>query len=307
VVDHPRTKVEDDVGSRAPTVIVVDNQTDQGERPREVTPPTLNGVAVRLRPIDPSDLEFLYLISMASENGFRWRYRGSVPDRNEFVKGISTGVLVQFIVERMATLERVGLVSAYGANFRDGWVYIAALSSPDHAHSGAAVDGLIVLVNYVFQNWPMRKIYLEAMEYNYLQFERYAPSLATEEGRLRDHVFYDGRYWDAVTSAIYRKEWSENRPLNYLDGTQAASNVNAKLGFSEFCEEIRASLDLGSVNLEEKSRLIEDLDFDSLRMVELAALIEDFAGRTGFEMMGEIETLRDAYMWYCTAASMPVV
>jgi RimJ/RimL family protein N-acetyltransferase len=266
----------------------------------------LAGRLTQLRPIHPDDYEFLYQIAIAPENGFRWRYRGAIPDRAEFVKGLTRGALVQFVVERMATSESVGLVTAYNANMRDGWAYIASICSPRFRSSGAVVDGLVTLSDYVFQNWPLRKLYFEALEFNYEQFGSVAGRLAHEEGRLREHVFYDGRYWDVVTAAIYGREWATRAILLPRAGdVQVEVSSRPQLDLDEFCSVLVEEMELDTEAVSADARLVEDLHFDSLRMVELGALIADIGGPTSFEMLGEVFTVRDAFQWLCIASSMP--
>jgi RimJ/RimL family protein N-acetyltransferase len=273
-----------------------------------VRAPRLSGHHVELRPIDSTtarDLEFLYSIAIAPENGYRWRYRGSIPDLAEFVKTLSSGVLVQFIVERRATSESIGLVTGYNASQRDGWCYVAALASPSFVGSGAVADGTIALIEYLFMNWAFRKIYIESIEFNYEQFQSMSAAIAHEEARLRQHVFFDGRYWDVVTAAIYREEWiswySTHTADRYLSAT-----VDGTPTIDEFCSEVLAALDLPVTPNAPDLYLQGDLHLDSLQMVELGAIVESMAGRTQFEMVGEILTLRDAFEWYCIASSMPV-
>jgi hypothetical protein len=71
-------------------------------------------------------------------------------------------------------------------------------------------------VNYLFVNWDFRKLYAQAPEFNVPQFGSGKDRLLVEEGRLCEHVFFDGRYWDDVIFAVYRSEW-ERRSKPWLD------------------------------------------------------------------------------------------
>jgi RimJ/RimL family protein N-acetyltransferase len=262
---------------------------------------TLCGATTRLRPMRPEDLELLYGMATDGPTGFRWRYRGAVPDRTEFVRDLANGVLVQFMVERRATRQPVGMVSAYGASQRDGWAYLAAVSHPTFRRSGAVVDGLATLTDYLFAGWPFRKLYLEVLGYNTGQFGSVLHAVAEEEGRLRGHVFHAGRYWDVVTAAIYRERWQAYR----AEASRSAARVGDEtIDFESFCSLLADRFDL-SPGLHGSMRLVDDLAFDSLMMMELGALVADLLGDVDFEMLGEIATVADAYGWYCTGASMP--
>ena len=55
--------------------------------------------------------------------------------------------------------------------------------------------------------WPFRKLYAEVAGFNYAQFASAVPLIFTEEGRLTDHDFYQGRYWDKHVLALSRDRW----------------------------------------------------------------------------------------------------
>lgn len=278
------------------------------------------GDHVRLRPMRPGDYEFLYEAAIAPENSFRWRFRGAIPEGSEFAKSITNGVLVQFIVERRTTSEPLGLVTAYNANQREGWVYVAALGAPKYRASGLVVEGIGVLIGYLFTTWPFRKLYFEAIEYNTYMYASAYASLIVEEGRLQKHIFYDGRYWDLVTSAMYRKTWEElqemhiiaqgnvDRPkaLGHLEDIyQVSFTKNDVLSMAEFCNLLSDMAPECDGQIVPSARLIEDLGFDSLSMVELASVIDGLSGDGDLEMSAEVATVLDAYTWYSTACNMP--
>ncbi len=67
--------------------------------------------------------------------------------------------------------------------------------------------GAALFLEYVFRGWSFRKLYFELPEFNLAQFSRGVNRLFVEEGRLREHLYYDGRFWDKVILALYRTTW----------------------------------------------------------------------------------------------------
>jgi RimJ/RimL family protein N-acetyltransferase len=80
-------------------------------------------------------------------------------------------------------------------------------------------------IEYLFKGWPFRKIYLEVADYNLNQFGSILRRFAREEGRLRDHLYLDRRWWDLVLIAIWRDDWEMRTKTQRrgLSGGQATS------------------------------------------------------------------------------------
>jgi hypothetical protein len=106
-----------------------------------------------------------------------------------------------------------GLVVAYGADQVRGYAYWAVQGNPDRATGLGAAVGIVQLVDHLFRHWPFRKLYAELPEYNASEFSGALRRHAQLEANLQKHLFYDGRYWDEYTYALYRDAWeAETRP-----------------------------------------------------------------------------------------------
>jgi RimJ/RimL family protein N-acetyltransferase len=113
----------------------------------------------------------------------------------------------------------VGHVVAYNHNLQDGYVYVAVAHVPQVG--AGALEGLIVLIQYLFAHWPFRKIYVEAPEFNAHQFaSAIRIGILREEGRLVDHRYYGGQFWDLITWAIYPADaetFAKEHPGMFVD------------------------------------------------------------------------------------------
>jgi hypothetical protein len=172
-------------------------------------PPSLEGRHVHLRPLMPEDYGFLRILDGRAELSVRWRFRGSTPSPEEWVRSIWQAVLAQFLVVRADDKEPVGLVMAYKPNFQDKHAYLGATRFNVRERSPLLMLGAALFIEYVFTCWDFHKLYLELPEYNLVQFERGFDDLFVTEARLRSHVWYDGRLWDQVIMALYRDTWRE--------------------------------------------------------------------------------------------------
>jgi RimJ/RimL family protein N-acetyltransferase/acyl carrier protein len=261
---------------------------------------TLQGRVARLRPVLPEDLEFIYTVSVCEQNGFRWRYRGEFPDPGTFSRDHDKGTLLQMLVVCLSSSERAGIVNLYAENLRDGWAYLGALAAPEFQQTGVVIEGAAILLDYAFNLWPFRKIYLETIEYNLSAFEAGLRRVACEEGRLRDHVFFGQRYWDVVTSAIYRDSW---RDLRAGGSSTPADRPCDVVPFEEFHRLVAAELDISTASPE--SRLLDDLGIDSLRMAELVVAVCDLADAPDPDEFPALETLGDVHRWYLSLCRHP--
>lgn len=175
---------------------------------------TLAGRRVRLRALNPGDYELLRRVELSTHLLQRWRTRGATPSMSDWVRLVEQSVLAQFLVvdDRDGTEKWVALVSVYNADFQHGYAYLAVARLADTDHSTKAIEGTIIFLNHVFTTWPFRKLYLETPQYNLDQFSSGSGRLLEEEARLRDHWYYDGRYWDHVVLSIWRSSWDERGP-----------------------------------------------------------------------------------------------
>jgi hypothetical protein len=146
---------------------------------------------------------------------FRWRLGGEHPSPFAYGESLWSGVLASFLaIDRGGS--PIGIFTAYNADMRHRFVYAAAAllaNAPSNRfrHGAAALEGLSLLLEYCFAGWDFRKVYLEVGEYNLPQFESVIGRFATEEGRLRSHLFLDWNWWDLVTLAVWRDVWEPSK------------------------------------------------------------------------------------------------
>ncbi|MCU7921048.1 MAG: GNAT family N-acetyltransferase [Candidatus Thiodiazotropha sp. (ex Dulcina madagascariensis)] len=169
----------------------------------------LEGEFARLRPLGQNDYGYLYDLSLSAKNNARWRYRGATPSPERFVADLWSGVLAQFMVETPEPRKRAGLLVAYNADLANGTVYLGVLIDNAHHRKVWPLEGVMLFIDYLFQNWTFRKVYAETTEFSAAHFSSGVKTLFEEEGRFRDHQYFQGRYWDYIYYALTRKRWEE--------------------------------------------------------------------------------------------------
>ena len=106
--------------------------------------------------------------------------------------------------------------SQHGHNYR---LEVTVAGAPD-PKTGMVMDGVVLVVNYAFLAFDLRKIYAELPETNLSQFSSGTGRLFEEEARLKEHVYREGAYCDLVYLSISRSLWKSCERLvqRVLDG-----------------------------------------------------------------------------------------
>jgi RimJ/RimL family protein N-acetyltransferase/aryl carrier-like protein len=163
--------------------------------------PVLETRTLRLTPVAPDDVGFLYALAVHPETGFRWRYRGAAPPIERFAEELWTQVLEQYVVRRATDGRPVGHVVAYAPDQCLRHAYVGAVFQP--RVTGLAAQAVALFVRHLFHTFPLHKLYLEIPGYNWPQVRSGENRLFSLEGVLREHDYYAGRYWDQYLCAIY--------------------------------------------------------------------------------------------------------
>lgn len=172
---------------------------------QESLEPVLRNSMYMLRPVMQSDTSFLYELATRPETGYRWRYRGTVPPIERFASEIwQNTVLAQFVVVAASSGQAQGLVVCYQADMVNGHASIGAAFSQEVESVGLPATAVGLFIQYLFRVYPFRKLYLEVPGWNMAQIASGVGSYFHDEGRLRGHDYYDGKYWDKHILAMYR-------------------------------------------------------------------------------------------------------
>ncbi len=167
---------------------------------------------MKLVPLAADGVEFLYRLAIDEEIGWRWRFAGSVPRRDQFEQTLWAGVLTQFLVTDTLQGGLIGSAIAYNADLNHGYTFVAVGMVPEATGTGLGIEATDLFVGHLFGCYSLRKVYFEVPEYNLAQFESSLGWLLKEEGMLKNHTFYNGRYWDRAMLALYRDDYEALSP-----------------------------------------------------------------------------------------------
>jgi|GEM_PF-1352525 len=232
---------------------------------------------VRLRPVNPSDYSFLYELSVSPETGWSWRYRDQQPSYETFLRSLSTEVFAQYMIMRVESNERLGLAVCYRANFRNSHAFLALQGVPTAWGRGLLIEGANLFIDGLFDNYEFRKLYAECPEFNVASFRSGLGDGFVEEGVLREHERYRGRWWDLHYFALYRSTWNLPQRVSRTSRVESGQRLALKScsTFDEFNQHVIDSLNIETSVVIDASTPLVALGLDSLEMFELLCAIED--------------------------------
>ena len=67
------------------------------------------------------------------------------------------------------------------------------------------------MLGHAFENLELHRVGLSVFSYNTRAIRAYEKVGFRHEGRLRDAIQRDGRYWDEIQMGILREEWLARR------------------------------------------------------------------------------------------------
>ena len=177
------------------------------------------GSMIRLRPVEREDLPIIakwrtspevyeYLFEqdpISQERQERW-FEQIENSRDRY----------QFVIE---TLEGspIGLVSLFDLDLRNGraeWGFY--IGDMRYRMGGYAVEAELLLLRYAFLYLNLHRVYCQSFAFNQKVLELHKRFGFLEEGRLREHVYHNGRYEDVVIMGVTKEEFQERE--SYLDG-----------------------------------------------------------------------------------------
>jgi hypothetical protein len=170
-----------------------------------------SGRLTNLRHVEPRDYPFLFQLLTGPTGQLGWRHRGETPQYERFVQGLFQDVFAQFVVylagDDLPASTPTGYVAGYNLNLRAGHAYATLVFGDAHQRSLVPIDATVILLRFLFEQWPLRKVYFERPAYvgRLAAIKRYCE----EEGTLTDYAFFDGRTWDVSILSVSRDAMHE--------------------------------------------------------------------------------------------------
>jgi RimJ/RimL family protein N-acetyltransferase len=105
----------------------------------------------------------------------------------------------------------VGHLGLWGARPKDRCATLGIALGREYIGRGYGSDAMRVIVAYAFREMGLHRIQLEVAPFNAAGIRTYEKAGFVEEGRRREAVWHDGRWYDEVLMSIIDHEWAAAR------------------------------------------------------------------------------------------------
>lgn len=83
----------------------------------------------------------------------------------------------------------------------------ALIGEKEYWGKGYGTEAKMLLLNYAFNTLNLRKICSSVLAFNKRSYAYQLKCGYTEEGRRRKQRYRNGRYWDEILMAVFKKDW----------------------------------------------------------------------------------------------------
>lgn len=177
----------------------------------------MEGRWVILRPVSQSDFPTFFRWRADVFDLHLWASQKRVPTYEEFT--VEADKLfrqsITFLVVNKRQEQPIGFVQAYNLNLAEGWCFFLVYTAGKYRR-GHGVEASVGLLDYLFRNFALRKVYADVYEFNADSMKPLISAGFVEEGRFREHTWFNDRYWDVIRLAMYRSDWYRFRERTHF-------------------------------------------------------------------------------------------
>jgi RimJ/RimL family protein N-acetyltransferase len=105
----------------------------------------------------------------------------------------------------------VGHVGLWGWQTKDRCATIGIALGREYLGRGYGTDAMRVIVDYGFRELGLHRVQLTVAPFNPAGIRAYEKAGFAEEGRRREAVWHDGRWYDEVLMSVLEHEWAARR------------------------------------------------------------------------------------------------
>ena len=105
----------------------------------------------------------------------------------------------------------VGNIGLFDVRTKDREATLGIALGREYIGRGYGTDAVRVIVDYGFREMGLHRIQLGVAPYNPAGIRAYEKAGFVEEGRHRESVLHDGRWYDEVLMSILDREWAARR------------------------------------------------------------------------------------------------
>ena len=177
--------------------------------------PFLSGPTTYLRPVEKADAPTLAAWFNDPEvTRFLLRYQPITLGRQEAfldkIDASETHGLLGIVTREADRL--IGVTGLHNMDIRNRHaVFGINIGDKSYWGKGHGTEATRLLIDHAFLTLNLNRIWLEVVEFNPRAILSYEKLGFRHEGRLRQHIFREGKYWDNLVMGIVRADWEKDR------------------------------------------------------------------------------------------------
>jgi len=165
---------------------------------------TLTGTHIKLRALEPEDLEFLFQIE---NNESFWEVSHTQAPFSKFLLkqylenahlDIFEAKQLRLVIDEKSTGKSVGMIDLFDFNPQHKRAGIGILIHPDFQQKGFASEALQLLINYCFTHLHLHQLYANITNDNTNSLHLFEKQNFKQIGIKKDWIFYNGTYKDEL-------------------------------------------------------------------------------------------------------------
>lgn len=175
--------------------------------------PHLIGKRIVLREYQATDLSYMRqwvndpeITTMLSDI---FLYPHSQQETESFLKMMMEGSSFKgFVIADKDSGEYIGQIDLPRVDWKNRNATLGiVIGRKEYLGKGYGSESIRLLQNFVFHSLNLQRLELEVFEYNKRAYQCYLKCGFKEEGRLRNKIFRDGKYWDVIFMSILESEF----------------------------------------------------------------------------------------------------
>ncbi|MFN2161304.1 MAG: GNAT family N-acetyltransferase [Candidatus Promineifilaceae bacterium] len=175
------------------------------------------GTLVRLRPMRLDDAGLWLAEQQSDSEAVRYLNTGMALPASEtaarrfvekYAEFKNSDQLLMFSIENLDG-QLVGNINIHSADQKNGTFETGSRIFQAHRRRGYFFDAKLIILRYAFHELRYQKYYIFCMEGNEPMIRHAARLGCKSEGRLRRHIYTNGRFYDELVFGLTREEFDE--------------------------------------------------------------------------------------------------
>lgn len=172
---------------------------------------TLVGNLVKLRALEPEDLEFLFQIE--NDESF-WEISHTQTPFSKYVLkqylenahlDIFETKQLRLIIEEKSSQKKVGMIDLFDYNPQHKRAGIGILIHPEYQQKGFASEALELLIKYSFSHLQLHQLYANIIAENEKSLALFTKHQFKKIGIKKDWIFFDGKMKDEILFQLIKE------------------------------------------------------------------------------------------------------